>query len=173
VDFCPRTAASHVDHCLVPKPPKVGQADLGARGHKPALLSLRNPERIRPRNRTKLEVLAGPVGRGAVALDADHPRAPVPVAAELAAADEAREVEVVRNVGSSWRRRYCRIIKITSVNGGMSACSAPITCACTDIAAAPGVGRWRRWRWRRHPHFGSESRRRPQAQRNQRYASEK
>src|SRR5262249_31512532 len=161
------------DHCLVPKPPKVGQADLGARGHKPALLSLRNPERIRPRNRTKLEVLAGPVGRGAVALDAEHPRAPLPVAAELAAADEAREVEVVRNVGSSWRRRYCRTIKITSVNGGMSACSAPITCACTDIAAGPGVGRSRCvcWSWRRQRPFGSECR--PQAQRDERYASEK
>src|SRR6266540_5335263 len=95
VDFCPGAAAGRVHKRLVPKPPEVGQAESAAGGHEPALLGFRNPERVRPRNRLKLESLARLVDRRAVAFDAEHPRAPLPVAAELAAANEARQVEAL------------------------------------------------------------------------------
>src|SRR5260221_6483603 len=90
VDFCPRAAAGHVDHRPVPKPPEVGQAESAAGGDEPALLGFLDPGR-----ETKLESLARLVDRGAVALDAEHPRAPLPVAAELAAADEVGYVEAI------------------------------------------------------------------------------
>src|SRR5262249_15742388 len=94
VDFCPCAAAGYVQKRVGPKPPEVGQAKPAANGGEPALLGFRNPERIRPR-RLKLECLARFVGRGAVALDAEHPRAPLPVTPELAAANEPRQVELI------------------------------------------------------------------------------
>src|SRR5260221_4883978 len=161
VDFCPGAAAGHVQKRLVPKPPEVGQAESAACGDEPALLGFRDPERVRPRNRLKLDSLARLVDRGAVALDAEHPCAPLPVAAELAAADEARQVEALGNGGA---------VAISEV----LAVAARSTRACTDIATVPGVG-WRRRRCIcrcRHRPFGSECRWRCQAQHDQRYASE-
>src|SRR5262249_34930438 len=158
VDFCPCAAAGYVDHRLVPDRP----AEPAASGREPALLGFRNPERVRPRNRLKLESLTRLVDRGAVALEADHPRPELPIAAELAAADETRQVEAVGNGGAE-------TVEVL-------ACAGRPPRAGADIAATPGVvDRWGRRRIRRcwHRPFGSECRRRPQAQRDERYASEK
>src|SRR5262249_17144307 len=117
-----------------------------------------------------------------VALKANDPHAHLIVAAALEAADEAGEVKVACNARStpvpeqSGRGSPQRAAGQDGVaKGGLRAPSARLTGACTDIAAGPGVDRNRARRWRicRHRPIGSESRRRPQAQRDQRYASEK
>src|SRR5262249_12599968 len=155
VDLCPRAAAGDVHERIGPKPPEVGQAEPAARGYEPALLRFRNKGGAARDERIEgpLELLAGLIGCGPVALDAEDPRAPLPVAAECAAADEARDIEAVGDwrSGRDWH----------SVDGGsrsskMLAPSPRITGGRTDIATAPGVGRGGRGRWRRHPHFGSE-----------------
>src|SRR5262249_18221386 len=104
VDFGPRPAASRVHHRLVPD----GPAELAARGHEPTLLRLGNPvaparDERRERHFLRLAFFVGP---GAVGLDADDPLAELIVAADLAAADEAGEVEGVGNVASG-RDRGC------------------------------------------------------------------
>src|SRR5215831_15414825 len=183
VDLGPRSAAGHVQKRLVPKPAPAAQAEPAARGDEPALLSLRNPvgpARAEEGHEAHLEILALLVGRGAVAFEANDPHADLIVAAALEAADEAGQVEVACDAGSS-RNRGQRgdPTRLGGQEGvpsrGMLAASARVTRACTDIAAAPGVDRSRRRRWCicRHPPIGSESRRRRQAQRDQRYASEK
>src|SRR5262249_39116965 len=82
-----------------------------ARGHEPALLGLRNP--VGPAvaeegHQANLEILAFLVARGAVAFEANDPHAGLIVAAALEAADEAGEVEVARNAGSSRNRGQYR-----------------------------------------------------------------
>src|SRR5262249_55477066 len=107
VDLGPRAAAGHVHHRIGTKPPEVGQAEPGARSNKLTLLSLRNPPGsggAGKRHQRKLERLAFFIGRGAVAFDAEDPRAPLPVATQLAGADEARQVERVGNVSTGWKR---------------------------------------------------------------------
>src|SRR6516164_10072468 len=96
VDLCPRRAAGHIDHRLVPP----GHAELAARGDEPTLLSLRNP--VGPpyageRHQAGFEVLALFVGRHTVDFGAKDPHAPLIVATALEAADEAGEVEVASN----------------------------------------------------------------------------
>src|SRR5262249_46620614 len=185
VDLGPRTAAGHVQKRLVPKPAPAAQAEPAARGDEPALLSLRNPvgpARAEEGHEAHLEILAFLVGRLAVAFEANDPHAGLIVAAALEAADEAGEVEVASNAGSSRNRSQYRCGNPQAAAGqervanrGMGAPSARVTRVRTDIAAAPGVDRSRRRRWCicRHPPIGSECRRRRQAQRDQRYASEK
>src|SRR6266498_1420908 len=98
VDLGPGGAASDVDHCFVSPPaPEATQAEPAARGHEPALLGFRNPvHAVRcQRHERNLGALTRLVGRRSVALDAEHPHAPLPVAAALEAADEARQVEGV------------------------------------------------------------------------------
>src|SRR5262249_48862785 len=181
VDLGPRTAAGHVEHRLVPP----GPAEPAARGDEPTLLSLRNPvgpASAEEGHEAHLEILAFLVGRGAVDFDTEDPHPDLIVAAALEATDEAGEVKVACDAGSSRNRRQYRCGSSQAAAGqervagrGMRAASARVTRACTDIAAGPGVDRSRRRRWRicRHPPIGSECRRRRQAQRDQRYASEK
>src|SRR5262245_17499139 len=106
VDLGPRTAAGHVQKRLVPKPAPAAQAEPAARGDEPALLGLRNP--VGPadveRREGRFEILALLVGRGAVAFEANDPHAGLIVAAALEAADEAGEVEVACDAGSSRTR---------------------------------------------------------------------
>src|SRR5215469_9766098 len=109
VDFCPRSAAGHVHHRLVAEPAPAAYAELAARGDKPTLLGLGDP--VGPavaeeRHEAHFEILALFVGRGAVALEADDPHAKLIVAAALEAADEAGQVEIACNAGSSRNRGY-------------------------------------------------------------------
>src|SRR5215475_9514641 len=194
VDLGPRTAAGHVQKRLVPKPAPAAYAEPAARGDEPALLSLRNP--VGPAvaeegHEAHFEILAFLVVRLAVAFEANDPHAGLIVAASLEAADEAGQVEVACDAGSSRNRGYyspsgdpqrCRCGDAQPAAGqdrvpnrAMGAPSARVTRVRADIAAAPGVDRSRRRRWCicRHPPIGSECRRRRQAQRDQRYASEK
>src|SRR4029434_4208400 len=69
----------------------------------------------------------------------------------------------------------CRIAERAARSCEMLAVSGRIPGAPAHIATAPGVDRrgGRRRYIRRHPLFGSECRRRSQAQRDERYASEK
>src|SRR5215510_12350065 len=100
VDLGPRTAAGHVDHRLVPP----GPAEPAARGDEPTLLGLRNPvgpASAEEGHEAHLEILAFLVGRGAVDFDAKDPRADLIVAAALEASDEAGEIEVAGDAGSS------------------------------------------------------------------------
>src|SRR5499427_10251498 len=111
VDFCPRSAAGHVHHRLVAEPAPAAYAELAARGDKPTLLGLGDP--VGPavaeeRHEAHFEVLALFVGRHAVAFDANDPHAHLIVAAGLEAADEAGQVEVACNAGSSQTPDRCR-----------------------------------------------------------------
>src|SRR6516165_267587 len=181
VDLCPRSAAGRVDHRLVPP----GPAELAARSDEPTLLGLRNPVgpvRGDERHEAGLEVLALFVGRHAVAFEAKDPLADLIVAAALEAADEAGEVEVASNAGSSRSGEQYGCGSPQRASGlegvpdrGLCAPSGRIPRVCTGVAAGPSVDRNRRRRWCicRHRPFGSECRRHPQAQRKQRYASEK
>src|SRR5262249_41433555 len=172
VDLCPRAAASAVHHRLV----QDGPAELAARRHEPTLLRLRNEVGAAGEERLerRLECLAFFIGRGAVGFDTEDQHAPLPVAADLAPADEAGQVEAVGN-GASGHGPTARTSNNGSRRGEMLAGSARITRARTNIAAGPGVDRNGRRRWcRSRPcEFGSHCRRRSQAQRDQRYASEK
>src|SRR6516225_11611747 len=157
VDFCPRRAAGHVGHRLVPKPAPAAYAELAARGDEPALLSLRNPvspARDGERHQAGFEVLALFVGRHTVDFRANDPHAHLIIAAALEAADEAGEVEVASNAGSRRGREQCGGRSPQRAAGqdgvakrGLCAASGRITRVCTGIAAAPGVDRNRR-RWR-------------------------
>src|SRR5438876_9238615 len=95
------------------------------------------------RHERTLEGLTRFVGRGSVALDAEHPRAPLPVAAALEAADEARHVERVGDRGS----RRDQVVGETGIaeraarSREMLAASGRRPGARTDIATAPGVDR--------------------------------
>src|SRR5262249_57239993 len=127
-----------------------------------------------------LECLALFVGRGAVDFDAPDPRADLIVTAALETANEAGEVEGVGNLGSGRSRERGGGQQWAVGNDGSSdrancARSARSTRVRTNVAAGPRVDRrWRRrWCICRHRPFGSERRRRTQAQRDQRYASEK
>src|SRR5262249_18684328 len=105
VDLGPRSAAGHVEPRLAPP----GPAEPAARGHEPTLLGLRNP--VGPAvaeegHQAHLEILAFLVVRLAVDFDAEDPRADLIVAAALEAADEAGEIEVARDAGSSRNRGY-------------------------------------------------------------------
>src|SRR5262249_38733333 len=151
VDLGPRTAAGHVQKRLVPKPAPAAQAEPAARGHEPTLLGLRNP--VSPGvaeegHEANFEILALLVGRLAVPFEANDPHAALVVAAALEAADEAGEVEVARDAGSS-RNRGQRgdPTRLGGQEGvpsrGMGAPSARVTRVRTDIAAAPGIDRSR------------------------------
>src|SRR5205823_13441914 len=178
VDLAPCAASGYVQRRIGSPPAQAGQAESAAGGYKPALLGSRNKGGAarNMRHENRLESLAGLIGCGPVALDAEDPSAPLPVAAELAAADESREIEAVRDRRSG-RDRHWRRADGASRSREMLAPSGRRTGARTDIATAPGVGRRRgRWRWRcisRHRPFGSECRWRSQAQRDQCHASEK
>src|SRR5262249_19514098 len=183
VDLGPRTAAGHVQKRLVPKPAPAAQAEPAARGDEPALLGLRNPTspgRAEEGHEAHLEILAFLVGRLAVAFEANDPRADLIVAAALEAADEAGEVEVACNAGSSRNRGQ----RGDSHPAGWSGGSSQSWYGCSVRSSCPRSRRYssrsrcrqeprRRWCICRHRPIGGESRRRRQAQRDQRYASEK
>src|SRR5262245_40621731 len=181
VDFCPRSAAGHVDHRLVPNPAPAAYAELAARGDKPTLLGLGDP--VGPavaeeRHEAHFEILALFVGRHAVAFEANDPHAHLIVAAALEAADEAGQVEIACNAGPNRNRGYyspsgepqrcrCGAQRVAGQDGvrnrGLRAASGRRARVRTGIAAAPGVDRNRRRRWcigRRCP-IGSECCRRP------------
>src|SRR5215831_11766716 len=151
VDLCPRAAAGDIDERIGSKPPEVGQAEPAACGDEPTLLGLRNP--VGPAaasnwHEGRLECLALFIGRRAVALDAEDPRAPLPVAAERAAADEACQIEIVSNVDAG-RKHGASSSKNGARSGEMFAPAAIPTRGRTDIAARPGVDRGRGGRGRR------------------------
>ena len=82
---------------------------LAARRNEPALLGLGDP--VGPavaeeRHEAHFEILALFVVRHTVALETKDPHAPLIVAAALEAADEAGEVEIACNAGSSRNRGY-------------------------------------------------------------------
>src|SRR5205814_9376527 len=108
VDFCPRAAAGYVQKRIGSPPAQAGQTESAASGYKPALLRFGNKGSAawNDRHENRLESLAGLIGCGPVALDAEDPSAPLPVAAELAAADESREIEAVRDRRSSRDRHW-------------------------------------------------------------------
>src|SRR6266498_3219208 len=91
VDLGPGAAAGDVDHCFVSPPAPATQAEPAARGHEPALLGLRSPviavdASAGQADERDLGGLTRLVERRSVALDAEHPHAPLPVAAALEAA---------------------------------------------------------------------------------------
>src|SRR5499427_650763 len=134
VDFCPRRAAGHVHHRLVAEPAPAAYAELAARGDKPTLLSLRNP--VGPavaeeRHEAHFEVLALFVGRHTVDFRANDPHAHLIVAAALEAADEAGQVEIACNAGSSRNRGYDY-----SRSGDPQRCR----CGAQPVAGQDGVG---------------------------------
>src|SRR5262249_61269404 len=124
-----------------------GATDATARGHEPALLGLRTPVHLGREewHEPAVEGLTGLVGRRSVALDAEHPGAPLPVAAALEAADEARHVERIGDRGSG----RDHVVGDAAVERAARSCKVlDASCrgarACTHIATAPGVGRRQR-----------------------------